>query len=302
MSKDIVLALGGGGVRGYAHLGVLHVLQKGGFTIRAVAGTSAGAIVGSLVAAGYSYYDIQKELETIDAHRVFQRKSNDLPSILGINGLEEKLRQLLGRRSFAELEIPFAAVAVDLHAGSVAVIQEGDVVDAVMASCAVPGFFPPRQINGRTYIDGGVLLPVPVQPVRQLAPGLPVVAVALSPPLNVWGEYGEYISLLTALPVLQRFITRSRIAQSLKTFLTAVDMGSAQITDLCLERDVPEIVIRPKVYHIGLLELTRADPLVTAGEDAAFESLEQLNWITSWQSKVARRFPVFQRIYRSSKS
>jgi NTE family protein len=302
VAKEIALALGGGGVRGFAHLGVLHVLQKSDFIFSAIAGTSAGSIIGSLVAAGLSCNEIQALLEAVESHHVFQRKPGDLPSLMGISGLEEVLRKQLGKKKFSDLQIPFMASAVNLHTGACEILTEGDVVDAVMASCAVPGFFPPRKIAEKTYIDGGVVMPVPVKPLRQLRPDLPVVAVALSPSMEEWGDYAECVSLLSALPVLQRFIDRSRLAQSISTFLTAVDLGNAQITDLSLEIDPPDIVIRPRVYEIGLLEQSRADPLITAGEDAVFECLNQIRWLVSWQGKLVRKIPALKNMMRVPKT
>jgi NTE family protein len=292
LPKDIALALGGGGVRGFAHLGVIHVLQKSGFQIQAIAGTSAGAIIGSLFAAGYNSQEIQYELESIESSKIFRRKAGDLPAIFGLQGLEEKLRILLGNKKFDDLSIAFVAVAVDSRSAQIITLREGSVVDAVMASCALPGFFPPKEINGRIFFDGGVSLPVPVTPSKQLAPGLPVVAVALSPSLAEWAEKEEGNSLLGALPILQHFVERSRLAQSINSFLTAVDIGNVIITELTLEKDPPDILIRPRVYHVGLLDQAQAEPLITAGEDAAFDCLEELNWVVSWQGKLARMFSI----------
>lgn len=288
---EITLALGGGGARGYAHLGVVHVLQKTSFHIRGIAGSSAGALVGALVAAGYDEQTIQQEFDALELSRIFQRRSGDTPSILGLAGMETLLKKLLGERRFDELEMPFAATAVDLKTGKSVFLQNGSVRDAVMASIALPGFFPPREIDGSLYIDGSTLLPVPVPLARQLAPGLPVVAVTLSTTLEEWGETCQQSSFFMALPVLDRFLERSRVAQSINILLTAVDIGCMHISELCLERDQPEVILRPKVYNVGLLERVKGDALVTAGEDATFAALDQIFWAVSWRGKLVRKYP-----------
>lgn len=285
---EIGLALGGGGVRGYAHLGVIHVLQQTGYRIRAIAGSSAGAVIGSLFAAGYNLVEIQNKLEGIEIKQSINRKAEDFPSLLGLAGFEKFLRSMLDDRLFSELEIPLAVNAVNLTTGTVRSFREGDVVNSVMASIALPGIFPPRFIDESLYVDGCVVDPVPVRTVRELAPGVPVVAVALSPMLSHWGNYNEKSSLLDVLPVLERFLDRSRVAQSIHTFLKGVDIGSTLITDLSLERDRPEILIRPKVFDVGLLERVNSDNLVTAGEDATFEQLESIRQVLSWRGKLGR--------------
>ena len=288
---DITLALGGGGARGYAHLGVLHVLQKSGFHIRGIAGSSAGALVGALAAAGYDLLTIQNEFDALELNRILQRRPGDNPSILGLVGIENLLKKMLGKRHFNELEVPFAATVVNLKTGASVALKEGPVVDAVMASIALPGFFPPREIDRQLYIDGSTLLPVPVPVARQLAPGIPVVAVTLSTTLEEWGESNQQSSFLMALPVLDRFLERSRVAQSINILLTAVDIGCMFISELCLERDQPEVILRPKVDNVGLLERVKGDALVTAGEDAAFANLSQIYWAVSWRGKFVRKFP-----------
>lgn len=287
---DIALALGGGGVRGFAHLGVIHVLQQTGFVIRAIAGSSAGAVVGALFAAGHDLEKIQYALENIDLSHVFSRKGEDQPSILGLVSFERFLIEMLGSRSFAELDIPLAVNAVNLSTGMLRSFREGNVLNAVMASIAVPGIFPPRLIENELYVDGCVVDPVPVQSARALAPGIPVVAVVLSPSLRNWKEYNKKSSLVGAMPFLERFLDRSRVAQSIDIFLRAVDIGSTLIADRNLERDQPDILLRPAVFDAGLLDKVKGEILVTAGENAAFAQLEAIRRAVSWRGRLERFF------------
>src|SRR5512140_1494652 len=142
---DISLALGGGGSRGYAHIGVLRCLLKEGFRIRAVAGTSAGGIVAVSYAAGVSPDDLEAEFEKIDQTRLFARSPEEGPGILGLSGAARLFEELLGDKTFEDLDIPCAVVAVDLKTGREVVLNQGRVVDALLATVAVPGVFPPKQ-------------------------------------------------------------------------------------------------------------------------------------------------------------
>jgi NTE family protein len=177
VSKKITLALGGGGFRGIAHIGVLQALLDLDLDIRAVAGTSAGGIVGALFAAGYSPEQMILALRQLDSRKIFRRQKGETPSFLGLQGIYATLRELIGDRDFSDLKIPFACTAVDLNTCNEIVIENGKVLDAIMATIAVPGVFPFKQIGELKLVDGGVLDPVPVNVARHLAPRLPVVAV-----------------------------------------------------------------------------------------------------------------------------
>ena len=199
---DITLALGGGGSKGFAHIGVLRVLEAHGFRVRAVAGTSAGAIIGSLYAAGYSPEQITELVESVPA-RAFQRKPNDKPSLMGLAGVEDMLRRALDERTFEDLPLPFGTVAVDVQKGRVVYLRHGPVVKAVLASSAVPGIFPPIEWDGRLLVDGGVMDNVPVRLARLLAPDVPVVAVSLTPTPDLLGD-PTGVRMLARIPILNQ--------------------------------------------------------------------------------------------------
>ncbi len=168
--KEIVLALGGGGTKGGAHIGVLRVLEREGFTIRAVSGTSAGAICASLYAFGYSPDEIQRLMDEATNASLFARNPSDGPSWSGLRGIHDLLQDALGDSRFEDLRLPCAMTAVDLNTAERLVLGRGRVIDAVMASIAVPGVFPPFEMDGRVLVDGGVMDPVPVGVARSLAP------------------------------------------------------------------------------------------------------------------------------------
>ena len=213
---EITLALGSGGVRGFSHIGVLRFLEEQDFKIKAIAGASAGSIAGAIYAAGYSPREIEELVSKVDQRKMFGRKSEDGPSLMGVGGLANILTDLLHDKEFSQLQIPFAAVGVDLKTGQEVVMNQGNVVRAILASSAVPGVFPPRQVDQAMVIDGGVLNPVPVSVARSFYRDLPVVAVVLSefPPHKTRENPGLPIPI-PGPAQLWDHLSRFRIAQAL---------------------------------------------------------------------------------------
>lgn len=285
---DISLALGGGGSRGYAHIGVIRRLEKEGFRIRAVAGTSAGGIVAALYAAGFSPDEMENHFEELDQSKLFTITLNEGPALLSISYATRILEKYLGEREFESLKIPCALVAVDLRSHREVILNKGRVVDAVLATTAVPGVFPPRVLGEYELVDGGVLNPVPVGIARSLMKYLPVAAVVLSPemeaPVNL-----VHLSLPVRIPtpIVDR-LTRMRLAQAFKIFEESVELGQRMITALRLEVDEPEVVIRPEVGMIGLLEKTDIRAAVALGEKAVEAVLPDLLRETSWSRRMGR--------------
>jgi len=284
---DIVLALGGGGVKGHAHTGVLRVLTREGFHVRALAGTSAGGLWGSLFAAGYTPDYIQKRMSEMDVSSIYARQPDDGPALLGLTGIKNLLREMLAEREFDDLYIPFAVTAVDLETAQEVSLRRGSVYDAVMSTIAVPGIFPPKKYSGRELIDGGVLDPVPVEVARSLAPGFPVVAVVLSPPLDEW-EGPSKPRLFNSVPPFMSYLTRTRQAKAFNIFLRAVDIGGAKLTELHLLLDQPDVVIRPDVPQIGFLDPVNISEVVRLGELAAERALPALHQAISLKGWMAR--------------
>jgi NTE family protein len=287
---DITLALGGGGVKGYAHIGVLRALERGKFNIRAIAGTSAGGLMGSAYCAGFSLDEIQDRLVKVDQAKLYNRLPGDGPSLLGVGGILETLKAFLGDRTFDQLTIPFAVTAVDLNSGQEIILDSGRVLDAILATIAVPGIFPPRASDGRLLVDGGVLDPVPVLLARKLAPGMPVVAVVLSPPIREWDGKIPAPRLLSSLPLLNR-LYEMRLAQSLNIFLRSVDVAGCLLTDMRLKRDRPEVIIRPAIGAYGLLDRVDIAKVIQLGDEAGTSALPSLIRVFDWKYKLAQKLP-----------
>nr|BAL44371.1 patatin [uncultured bacterium]BAL56569.1 patatin [uncultured Chloroflexota bacterium] len=272
-ARGIALALGGGGARGNAHIGVLRVLEAEGFRVRAVAGTSAGGLVAVFYAAGFTPDEIERLFSQANQEDLYGRSPTEGPSLLGLAGAERWLRKHLGNRTFAELRLPCAVTAVDLNQRREVILDEGDVVSALLATIAVPGIFPPRQLNGMLLVDGGVLDPVPVNVARALAPGLPVVAVALTPDLDAPIHPALPLNLP---PLLSEPLRRLRITQAMSIFLDSVEIGGRALAHWRLAVEKPEVLIRPKVSQIGLLEKVNVPEVVQLGEEAARQALPEL--------------------------
>jgi NTE family protein len=286
---EFTLALGGGGVKGFAHLGVIRSLEKNGHTIKALAGTSAGAMVGALYAAGKPIDIVMKRLKQSDQDSWYQRQPGDGPSVLGLAGVMEILKELLGDCTFSQLKIPLVVTAVDLESGREVVLRDGRVLDAVRASIAVPGVFPPQDWMGRLLVDGGVVNPVPVAHARSLVPELPVVAVVLSPTPDHWEPESTTPRLFTTLPFINRIAGRLRFGQAFNIFLRSVDIGGIMLTDLRLRIEQPDVIIRPIVHHVGLLDRVDIEEIMQIGDIATLDALESLDQATRWQARLKRR-------------
>jgi NTE family protein len=287
---DIALALGGGGSRGYSHIGVLRRLEKEGYRVRAVAGTSAGGIIGAVYAAGYSPDEMEAYFTKIDQSKLFGRSTKDGPGLLGLSGAVKVLEDLLGDRTFDDLRIPCALTAVDVKSAQEVILCEGRVVDAILATIALPGIFPPKEFKKYQLVDGAVLDPVPISVVRTLAPTLPVVAVILSSPYEAGAGFTQIqLPIPVPAPIVGRLV-RTRVAQAFSIFLQAVDIGSRKIAELRLREDNPEVLIRPDVGVIGLLDTVDLQNVIRLGEDAVEDVLIDLKQATSWPHRVRLKY------------
>lgn len=271
MPREVAVALGGGGARGLAHIGVLGELERAGYRIAALAGTSIGGIMGAAYAAGLSPAEMAAWAERTLGGGLFHFHPSP-GALLSIERIREALETLLGERTFADTRCPLALTAVDLDSGEEVVITSGRLIDGVLATIALPGIFPPQWVGPGRVVDGGVLDPVPVLPVRALSPH-PVVAVVLSaaPGSPASGGLGP----LATLPGAGLF-SRLRVGQALEVFSRSLEIASRMFTDLRLTLDAPEVIVRPEVGKIGILDSPDAGPVIDAGETAMAAHLDEL--------------------------
>jgi NTE family protein len=174
----IGLALGGGAARGFAHIGVIKALEAQGIVPDIVVGTSAGAVVGSLYSSGLSGFELQKIALDIDESQIGDWSLPDRGVFKG-EALQNFINRAVANRPLEKLPRSFAVVATDLKSGEAALFRSGNTGMAVRASSAVPGVFQPVNINGRDYVDGGLVSPIPVRAARGLGADF-VIAVDIS--------------------------------------------------------------------------------------------------------------------------
>jgi len=286
---DITLALGGGGAKGNAHIGAIRRLEKEGYRIRSVAGTSFGGLVAILYASGLTPDEMEEVFTSTDQGSLYARDSRDGPSLLGLSGVRKLLDALLGDKTFDDLKIPCAVTAVDTKTGSEVVISEGFLRDGVLATIALPGIFPPHPLNGWELMDGGVLNPVPVTVARMLSPDLPIIAVVLNDPLDIpVRTYSIPFPSMFPKPITDR-IYRLHVAQAYDIFMRAVDLSSRAVAHYRLLADAPDIIVRPHVHHLELLDKVIVKDVAMLGEIAVEEILPELKKVTSWPSRMNRR-------------
>ncbi|MFI5182482.1 MAG: patatin-like phospholipase family protein [Thermoanaerobaculia bacterium] len=246
------LALGGGGARGFAEIGVLRVLEQEKIPIDVVIGTSVGSLVGALYADTGRVLDAEFHAITVNDEDLFDYSSFAFFSGGFVRG--EKLRKFLGTHlknaRIENMAVPFGAVAVVLRTGQAVLFERGPVAPAIHASCAIPGVFVPVEIGGVTYVDGGVTEPIPVSFARQKGADV-VVAVAIP----------------AAVPAVA---PRNSIEVAFHAAaLMAAELGRIQAREA-------DVVIAPEVGDIAYDDFTQKKRLIEAGEAATRRALPAL--------------------------
>ncbi len=245
----IGLALGGGAARGFAHIGVIKMLESHGIVPDYVVGTSAGAVVGSLYAGGYDAFAMQKIAVQLD-EKIFADWTLGGRGLLKGEALQDFINQHLNKRPLEKLNKPFATVATDLNSGERVVFRTGDTGMAVRASAAVPGVFQPTQFRGRSFVDGGLTSPVPVQAAREMGADI-VVAVDISD-----RPEGQPVDSLAAI-----------------LWQTTTIMGGIIGAN---ELKGADIVIRPKLRYVKSWDFTARHDAMLEGEKAALAALPNI--------------------------
>lgn len=287
MTKNIVLALGGGGVKGIAHLGVVQCLLDNNYEFSGIAGTSAGGMFGAPLATKASPTEILEVVTTFFKNPNFKRSSTDTASLVGTLGLETALAQYIEGKQIQDLPIKFCATSVSLKTGEEVIISEGDVMAAVLATIAIPGVFPTR--GDDILVDGGVMDPVPVRAARALDPTVPIVAVTLHTkpadfsPLDISTVGADQIP-----EAISSRLTKTRLGESFKNMNVGIEIGSDKLTELSLEVSKPDVIVRPIVGHYGTLQKVAAQVLFDEGYRAMETQLPALEDASSFLKSVVR--------------
>ncbi|MDP2792666.1 MAG: patatin-like phospholipase family protein [Sulfurisoma sp.] len=205
----LALALGGGAARGFAHIGVIKALEAQGIVPDIIVGTSAGAVVGALYAAGKNGFELQKLALQMEEGQLNDWSLPDRGVLKG-EALQAFVNRAVGGRPLEKLGRTFAVVATDLKSGEAVVFRTGDTGMAVRASSSMPGVFQPVAINGREYVDGGLVSPVPVRIARSLGADF-VIGVDISEKPRHGKTQSTFDVLLQTFTIMGQTISRQEL-------------------------------------------------------------------------------------------
>lgn len=295
-TNGIGIALGSGLARGFAHIGVLRVLMRNGINPQIVAGASMGSVVG-----GCYLMDHLDELEawalslnrmTILSYLDFRVRSAGL---IGGKKLLKVLGEYFSGKKIEDLKYPFIAVATDLLTGHEAWLRRGDMIDAMQASFALPGVFPPVERNDRLLIDGALVNPVPVSACRAMGARMTIGVDLNGDMIGKGAKPGKNYQRVAGFDMFddadvpaeeqkkvssgltKRLFRREKDKPSLfGVMISSLGIMQDRLTRSRLAGDPPDVHIKPRIGHIGLLEFDRADELIAAGEEAAERKLPEI--------------------------
>lgn len=245
----VAVVLGAGVSRGFAHVGVLKVLESHKVPIHLIVGTSAGSFVGSIYASGIDAFHVQKMALAIQKDEVVDLTIPDNGFIRG-EKLESFVNKAVQNVVIERLKIPFRAVSTNVQTGEEVVFAMGNTGKAVRASCSIPGVFQPVRIGDKAYVDGGLVSPVPVDAARKAGADV-VIAVDIS-----------------------AGVAKTHPQGILETILQSIDIMYAKIAEVQIRN--ADVVIRPRVSHINSSDFDRRHEAILEGEKAAAEALPKI--------------------------
>ncbi|TFV99548.1 patatin-like phospholipase family protein [Oxalobacteraceae bacterium OM1] len=252
-SVKIGLALGGGAARGFAHIGVIKALEAQGIVPDIVVGTSAGSLVGALYAAGNNGFALHKMALEMDEATISDWSVPLFAKATGVlkgEALQNYVNKAVGNQPIEKLKIPFGAVATDLQTGAPILFRRGSTGVAVRASSAVPSVFQPVQINGRNYVDGGLVSPVPVRFAREMGADF-VIAVNISSQPDAQPSSSSLDVLLQTFAIMGQSINHYEL------------------------RDA-DVVIQPRLGTMKGNDFPGRNTAILAGEQAASAALPEI--------------------------
>ncbi len=293
----IALVLGAGGARGLAHLGVLDVIEERGLRVAAIAGSSMGALVGGIYAAGHfkAYRDWATRLQRSDVIRLVDIAFGH-PGLIKGDRVIGALRELVGDHLIEDLPIPYTAVACDVEAQREVWLQKGKLFDAIRASMAIPMVFTPFRLNGRDLVDGGLLAPVPIAATRQAMVEAVVAVDVNARPARVPAAESRPLAGATApapegegvtsrlVSIVGAWMERRAAAAAaeadaappgvLDLMSRSLDTMQAQLSRLQLALDPPDVLVNVSRDACLFYEYWRAEEMIALGRAAAEEALD----------------------------
>jgi NTE family protein len=242
----IGLALGGGAAKGFAHIGVIKMLEASGIHPDVVSGTSAGSVVGALYASGMDAFSLQETAFGLDESKIRDVRFFSGGLVQG-QALQDYVNKLVGNRPIEQLKIPFAAVSTELETGTRTVFVRGNTGQAVRASSSIPGVFEPTDVSGRHYVDGGVVSPVPVDAARQLGADF-VIAVDISTRPSGSNPQGMVNIVGQTITIMGQQLGQQEMARA-------------------------DVVIRPNIGSIGSADFEQRNQAILEGERATLAAM-----------------------------
>lgn len=292
----IGLALGGGVARGFAHIGALRALNRHNIYPNVIAGTSIGALVGGCYLSG-QLDELEEWALSLNRRKVmgyldFRVRSAGL---IGGNKLEKLMREYFDDMSISDLDHPFVAIATDMVTGHEVWLRRGDLVDVMRASFALPGVFPPVELNHRLLVDGALVNPVPVSVCQALGSRITIAVDLNADMIGKAAKPGQNFQTVAGFdvfnekdvsaedqkkfknPLSRRLFRRQENQPSLfGVMVSALNIIQDRVTRSRLAGDPPDVHIKPHIGHIGLLEFERAEELIAEGEASVERCIDDI--------------------------
>jgi NTE family protein len=295
-SSGIGLALGGGMARGFAHIGVLNVLQRHNIRPSIVTGTSIGAVVGACYLAG-KLRDFEDWACSLNRMRILSYLDFRVRSAGMIGGarLKTLINEHFKDMLIEDLPYPFIAIAADLLTGHEVWLRKGSITEAITASFSLPGVFPPVERGGRLLVDGALVNPLPIAPVQAMGARLTIAVDLNADIIGKAAKPGQHFHTVAGFDLFNEKDVPRETAESMASTMTkrlfrrqennpslfgvmvsALTIMQDRLTRARIAGDPPDIHIKPKIGDIGLLEFEKAEELIARGEDAAVKALPEI--------------------------
>jgi len=318
IKAKVALVLSSGGARGLAHIGVLKVLEKNNIPIHLIVGTSMGAFVGGFYAAGTGVDLMEEVALSVNKKFVAKMLAPGLPKsgLVNIDRIRSYLREFLGDLEIEQLRIPFASVATDLTTGEEVIHDSGPLVEAIIASIAIPGLFRPVHYQNRYLVDGGLVNPLPVSIAHKFGADV-IIAVNVTPAPSKVGKPKESKGVFrlnrTVATLRERLLQQTGTSTSpeqinenkrpgkekssaspttdvepphlLQTLMQSVATVETRLQALHLAQWPAHVLISPVIEGFNVLEFHRANELIASGEKAANIALSEIRSVIQSNSK-----------------
>lgn len=277
--RRVALALAGGGARGVAHIGAIEELERRGYEIAAVAGTSMGALVGGMYAAGH-LEEFKEWMCSLDRYKVFGLVDFTFSAEGLVKGSRviDAMKELIPDMRIEQMRLPFTAVSADLLTGREVVIERGGLYDAIRASIAIPSVFRPVHRDGMVLTDGGIVNPMPVNRVRREAGDL-LVAVDVCAPFAVEGSGAVGGSVpaagVNAIGAGRAALRKLPSLNYYKLITASTEIMTQHLTRLMCRLYRPDVLVELSADRFGLFEFYRSREIAEAGAAAARQALDR---------------------------